>query len=267
MKAQRQLRRAYILAELIIAMILATLVTTALLAGLVALVHALQPPEFVVGGERLPIAPTFGAFPSAVRLHQSLTSHLADARAVYVFGGRHISLPAGAPPTSVLPLRSRALPAISDFSPGLPMDSKTFYDRYASKLGPFEANGDAEDFTVLVIGTHGSAIATTCLVQVRRHDATLSDGASAAPVVVHEVQLWDDVGAQRYAFGERPDASRGVFVGAVHTWLRYNAGAAGAEEGPVCAIFPDPWIYGGRRQQPDDVPAFSRFSYLIPVSR
>ena len=86
----------FVLTEVIVVLIISLVVVVALLAGLIALIRGLQPQNVRLGGESLPVAPTFGAFPSAVRLHHTLTDHVSAARAVYVFGGRHTSIPANA---------------------------------------------------------------------------------------------------------------------------------------------------------------------------
>jgi hypothetical protein len=259
-------KRGFILAEVILVLVVSSLVTVALLAGLVALIRGLQPQRIRLQGEELPIAPTFGAFPSAVRLHQTLTDRVAAARAVYVFGGRHISIPTDAPPAQLQPLKIQALPKLEDLSPGLPTDARSFYDLYAPSLGEMETASSADDFTMAIIGPRNDALAVTCLVQVRRSDRSISDGVDTTPFVVREVRLWDaDEGALRYVFAEKPAVSAKVFVGAVHTWMRYQINAVG-EEGPTCVVFPDPWLYGGARGMADDIPPFSRFSYFVAVS-
>ena len=254
------------LAEVLVVLVLSAIVVGTLLAALIALVRGLQPPRVALLGEALPIAPSFGAFPSAVRLHQTLTDRVAAARAVYVLGGRHVSIPADSAPAQVRPLQAQALPAIPDFGPGLPLDAATFYDRYAAALGAQEPAGSADDFTIVVIGPHGATLAVTCLVQVRRTDTAVADGSERTDFIVREVRLWDvDDGTLRYAFAEKSLQANGLFVGAVHTWLRYQANAA-REEGPACVVFPDPWVYGGGRGRADDLPPFSRFSYFFAVS-
>lgn len=258
--------RGFILAEVIIVLVISSIVIVALLAGLIALIRGLQPQGVRVQGETLPIAPTFGSFPAAVRLHQRLTDRVARSRAVYVFGGRHLSIPADAAPAEMRPLRIQALPTITDFTPGLPMDAKEFYDLYSTALGELESNSTPEDFSIAVIGPAAEAFGITCLAQVRRTDVSISDGAEAIPFIIREVRLWDaEDGALRYAYAERPGQSAGVFVGVIHTWMRYRADAV-SEEGPACVVFPDPWIYGGHRGRSDDIPAFSRFSYFLAVS-
>ncbi len=260
------LRRGFMLAEVIIVLAISSIVLFAALGALIALVRGLQPPRVTLHGETLPIAPTFGSFPSAVRLHQTLTDRVATARAIYVFGGRHLSIPADDPAAQMPPLKAQALPSIADFSPGLPLDAKRFYDLYAAALGDAENKRSPEDFSVVVIGPNAGSLAITCCVQVRRTDISISDGAASTPFVVREVRLADiDGTSQRYVYAERSAQSRHVFIGAVHTWLRYKLNAVG-EEGPTCVAFPDPWVYGGARGRTDDIPPFSRFSYFLAVS-
>lgn len=257
--------RGFVLAEVILVLVISAIVTTALLAGLIALVRGLQPQSVKVQGENLPIAPTFGSFPSAVRLHQALTDRAAVARAVYVFGGRHLSIPTDAPPAQLRPLVAQALPALTDFSAGLPLDAKAFYDLYRTALGEQQTQSATDDYSVVVVGPSSTGLAVTCFVQVHRSDVAITDGVDVTPFTVREVKLWDvDDGILRYVFAERPTQAR-VFVGAIHTWMRYRLNAV-AEEGPACVVFPDPWVYAGARGQPDDIPAFSRFSYFFAVS-
>ncbi len=266
MKPKVEAKGGFVLAEVVIVLVMSSIVVVALLAGLIALIRGLQPQRVTLSSEELPIAPTFGSFPSAVRLHHTLTNRAAAARAIYVFGGQHLSIPTEAAAAQVRPLKLQTLPVIADMTRGLPMDAKSFYDLYASELGDQETNTAAEDFSVAMVGMNGNSLAITCLVQVRRHDISVSDGTETIPFTVREVKLWDaEEGAQRYAYAERPAFSSRVFIGAVHTWLRYRVGAV-SEEGPTCAVFPDPWVYAGSRGQADDIPAFSRFSYFLAVS-
>ena len=262
----RHSQSGFVLAEVIIVLAISSVVLFALLAALIGVIRALQPQQVVIAGERLPIAPTFGSFPSAVRLHQTFTDRVATARATYIFGGRHLSIPADSPAAQQRPLKAQKLPVITDFSAGLPLDAKSFADLYASALGEPETGGSPDDFSVAVIGSTGAALAVTCWVQVRRTDVSISDGSESVPYIVRDVQLWDQDGTtQRYAYAEHPAQSATIFTGAVHTWLRYKTNSH-AEEGPACAIFPDPWIYGGSRGRADDIPPFSRFSYFLAVS-
>lgn len=256
----------FALVETLLVLVVSSVVLTTLMAGLLALIRALQPQSVTIGSEVLPMAPTFGAFPSAVRLQQTLADRVSSARAIYVFGGRHLSIPADSTPARMRPLKLAALPVIADLSAGLPTDAEGFYERYAGALGEEELNPAEGDFSVAVIGPAAGGLAVTCFVQVRRRDIPASDGMSATPLVVRETRLWDlEAGAQRYAFVERAPLASGVFVGAVHTWYRYAPDGI-RDEGPACVAFPDPWLYAGVRGRPDDLPPFSRFTYLLPVS-
>lgn len=258
--------RGFTLGEVMVVLVIASLVIAMLLSGLIALVRGLQPAAVKLGGETLPMAPTIGSFPSAVRLHQTFSDRVSSARAVYVLGGRHLSIPAGEPVTQQLPLKLRGLPTI-DLSAGLPMDARGFYERYTAALGEQADGGSADDFSVVVVGAESGALRVTCFVQSRRTTVSASDGEKMIPYVVREVCLWDvDGTTQRYAFAERPASSAAIFVGAVHTWLRYGGHGAVSEEGPACLIFPDPWVYAGSRGRSDDLPPFSRFSYFLAVS-
>lgn len=267
MSARLASSRGLILGELIVVLVISSIVMTALLAGLVALLRGMHPQAITVAGERLPIAPTFGSFPSAVRLHQSLTERVSAARAIYVFGGKHVSIPATAPEAALPPLQADAPPVIDTFGAGLPLDAKGFYDAYAAQLGALDSDAAPDNFSVLILGATGSGrLGVTAFVQSRAASVTISDGAAGTPFIVREVKLWDvDAGLLRYAFAEKPSHTTGIFNGAVHTWLRYQAGAA-AEEGPACVVFPDPWLYAGNRDRADDTPPFSRFSYFLAVS-
>lgn len=248
-------------------LVVSSIVVAMLVSALIALVRTMQPQSVVVAGESLPIAPTFGSFPSAVRLHQTLTDRISSATAVYVLGGRHLSIPADSADALVRPLRCRSLPAIAGFVAGLPLDARSFYEAYAASLGEQEPAASPEDYTLIVVGPRGTELAVTCLAQVRRSEVVVNDGGPAsARYAVRQVMLWDaEAGAQRYAFAERTTSPGGPFIGAVHTWIRYQLNGA-KEEGPACVVFPDPWVFAGTVGRPDDIPAFSRFSYFLAVS-
>jgi hypothetical protein len=254
------------LGEVVLVLVVSSLVIATLLSGLVALMRGMQPRSVVVAGECLPIAPTFGSFPSAVRLHQALTDRVTTARAVYVFGGRHLSIPEESADARLQPLRRQALPVLENPAAGLATDAASFLQTHADELGEQESASSPDDYSLLVIGPAAGGLAATCFVQVRRKDVTTDDGGGPSHYVVREVKLWDiDSGAQRYAFAEPAAVSARLFVGAVHTWLRYQTNGA-KEEGPACVVFPDPWLYSGAMGRPDDIPPFSRFSYFLPVS-
>lgn len=258
----------FVLAEVILVLIISSVLIATLLAGLVALVRGMQPQAVSIAGETLPIAPTFGAFPSAMRLHQSFSDQVAAARAVYVFGGAHLSIPAEAAPAALTPLKLRSLPTLTDLSRGLPMDAKSFYDLYADVLGEGDGGVGSEDYTVICVGPVNGVLGLSCLVQVRTTTVRVTDGTAGTVFAKREVMLWtvEQPQAQRYAFLERASSGRRGFVGAVHTWVRYGDRGSIREEGPACVVFPDPWLYAGSRGQPDDLPAFSRFGYLLAVS-
>ena len=267
MSATEHRVRGFLLTEVVLGLLVSGIVFSALAAGLVALMRSLQPARITINGEALPVAPAFGAFPAAVRVHQTLITQLVSARAVYVFGGRHLSIPTDAPPNRMKPLSLAGLPKIADLTSGLPLDAETFYERYAASLGELVATPTPDDFTVLVIGDDGARLAPTCVVQVRRTDAAVTDGGSMTKYVVRNVVLWYRGGTERYVFAERPLQSAGVFIGAVHTWMRFGLDPAELEEGPACVVFPDPWLFAGSRIMGGDEPPFSRFVYLLPVSR
>lgn len=265
MKAGRAVVPGFALGELIIVLMLGGIVTGGLLTGLIALINGLHPRSMVVAGEKIPVAPTFGAFPAAVRLHEAFTRELTNARAVYVFGGSHPSLPAGEAVADVGPLTAQALPVVTDFSAGLPLAAARFYERFGAALGGLVTGSPRETFSVLVVGERAGSLAITCLVQVGRSDLP-RDGAGG-PYVLRDVRLWTTEGMQRYAFAERVGGGS-PFVGAVHTWLRHDPGAGTLEEGPACLVFPDPWLYGAATGAAgiESTPPFSRFSYFVPVS-
>ena len=263
----RRANRGFTLFEMLIVLLGIGLVVGLVITGLVAVVRGLVPPQIVLKGETLSVAPAFAPFSPAVDLHQTLADRIGSARAVYVLGGRHLSLAADAQAAQQMPLAGNTLPVITDFAPGLPLDAKSFYDLYAAQLGPVNPNAHAEDFSVVVIGPQKGALAVTCFVQVTRATQTLTDGYETDNYVVREVQLLDVGGSTaRYAFAERLERITGLFVGAVHSWHRYSEATGQYEEGPASVVFPDPWLYAGARGNADDVPPFSRFIYFIPVS-
>ena len=263
----RQASRGFTLIEMLVVLLGIGLVVGLVITGLVAVVRGLVPSQIVLNGETLSVAPAFAPFSPAVDLHQTLADRIGSARAVYVLGGRHLSLAAEARAAQQMPLAATTLPAIADFTPGLPLDAKSFYDLYAAQLGPVNSSAQAEDFSVLVVGPHNGVLAITCFVQVTRTTRTLSDGYETNNYVVREVKLLDIGGSTaRYAFAEHPERITGLFVGAVHSWHRYSEAAGQYEEGPASVVFPDTWLYAGARGNADDVPPFSRFVYFIPVS-
>lgn len=266
MTIRAQSAHGFLLGEVVLVLVVSSLVIATLLSGLVALMRGMQPRSVVVAGECLPIAPTFGTFPSAVRLHQTLTDRVTAARAVYVFGGRHLSIPDESVDAHLRPLRRQTLPVLSLSAGGLATDAATFFQSHAAVLGEQDAEASPDDYSLLVVGPAAGGLAATCFVQVRRKEVTTDDGGGPSRYVVREVKLWDvDSGAQRYVFAEPAAVSARLFVGAVHTWLRYQTNGP-KEEGPACVVFPDPWLYSGATGRSDDIPPFSRFSYLLAVS-
>lgn len=265
MKARGPVSAAFALGELIVVLMLAGIVTAALLAGLIALVNGLHPRALVVSGQPVPLAPTFAAFPAAVRLHEALTREFMQARAVYVFGGIHPSLPGTERAATVGPLAAQTLPSISDFSAGLPLATVEFYDRFSGELGSLATAPARDAYSVLVVGERAGTLAVTCLVQVARVDLPADE--AGGPYVLRDVKLWTSGETQGYVFAERA-AGGGAFVGAVHTWLRHDSATGIFEEGPACVVFPDPWLYAAASGTSplDAAPPFSRFSYFVPVS-
>ena len=263
----RRASRGFTLLEMLVVLLGIGLVAGLVITGLVAVVRGLVPPQIVLKGETLSVAPAFAPFSPAVDLHQALADRIGGARAVFVLGGRHLSLTADARVAQQMPLATTTLPTITDFTLGLPLDAKSFYDLYAAQLGPVNPGAHAEDFSVVVVGPHNGVLAVTCLVQVTRMAQTLTDGYETENYVVREVTLLDVGGSTaRYAFAERPERITGLFVGAVHSWYRYSEANGQYEEGPASAVFPDPWLYAGARGNADDLPPFSRFIYFIPIS-
>ena len=252
-----------VLGELVIAMLLLGVVGGLVLATWLGAVRRDVPARISVGGRTLPVAPTYAAFPAAVRLHATLGRHLATARCVYVFGGRHAGLESAAPPSLRRPLALARLPELV-LDAGLPGDAASFYAAYASQLGPERTSATADDFTVLALGPRNGVLAPLCLVQVTSETATVaSPSGGAATFLVRNVRLWDAEGSgESYAFAE-PAGRRSGFVGAVHTWFRFNPADALGEEGPALGCFPDPWLWSGSRGEPGEAGAFSRFGYLL----
>jgi len=257
----------FTLAEIAITLCLFGLVVGSVLMAWVVLLRAMTPAQIRLGGVDLPIAPSFAPVPSAVGLHANMARRVGEARAVYVFGGRHLSLPTDALAAQIKPLAFAALPEIQTFAV-LPKDSRSFYNAYTAQLGGQDISAGAEDFSVVVIGPHESRLAVTCAIQVRREQRSVSDGVLMRNYVVSKVSLWDITeGAKSYSFADYAERVQGIFFGAVHTWYRYSEADAGTyEEGPTSVVFPDPWLYAGARGRADDIAAFSRFTYQLSVS-
>ena len=259
--------KGFTLAEMLLVLMGVGLATGLLVSGFVSLARGLVPSQVMLNGEIVSVAPSFAPFSPAVELHRLFADHLGSARAVYVLGGRHLALPSDALAARQKPLSANALPVITDFASGLPLDAYRFYEIYANQLGTVNALAHDEDFSVVIVGPHNGALAVTCFVQVVRAFQSLSDGQETEDFVVREVRLWSiDNETARYVFAERPERITGIFVGAAHSWFRYNEADGQYEEGPTSVVFPDPWLYAGSRGNSDDVPAFSRFAYFIPIS-
>lgn len=220
-----------------------------------------------VEGEVLPIAPSPSAFASAVKLHGALIERLTEARAVYVFGGSHEGLPSTASRQAGAPLETSSLPTIAAFSAGLPLDAYAFQQAYASQLGPFVKTGAAADFSVVLIGPWNNQLAITALIQVRERPIAGEESSSPQSWMRRETVMYDISGdTWTCAFLEKTATMLSASVGARHFWYRYEEGLV-AEEGPVMAVFPDPWLYGGTRGVAnDEPPPFSRFTYFLSVS-
>jgi hypothetical protein len=228
----------------------------------------LFPQRIEDGGRVLCVAPSATAFADAVVLHGQLMEQLKNARAVYVFGGAHPALPPGASQLSMKPLAASELPIIADFTAGLPLNPLKFYQLYQNALGQMVTSPNADDFTVVVIGPRNSHLELTAMVQVRRSSSSVSDGDFGETFARWDVGYSDAEGNNSdYAFLEHADVAASAPVGATHNWHRYQEGVV-AEEGPVAAVFPDPWRHSGSRIAAEyQPPSFSRFTYFLHVTR
>lgn len=265
--SERQIRDGFTLPEAIVGIALLGLFLM-LCVGLVRAGKRLLPGSaLAIGGEVLPVAPSPAAFADAVKLHSALIERLTTARAVYVLGGSHQGLPAGASRRSAAPLAATALPAIEGFGAGLPLDAYAFQQAYASQLGPIATTGAPGDFTVVIIGPWNDRLAVTALVQVRERSVSGEDHSVTNEWMRRETQLYDISGdTWKCAFLEKANVASSTAVGARHFWYRYEEGRV-AEEGPVMAVFPDPWLYAGDRgTDHDESPLFSRFTYFLSVN-
>lgn len=220
-----------------------------------------------IGGEVLPVAPSPAAFAESVKLHSVLIERLTTARAVYVLGGSHQGLPGGASRLNAAPLATTSLPAIETFRAGLPVDAYAFQQAYASQLGPMATAGSPADFTVVIVGPSSGRLAITTLVQVRERRVSGEDQSLPNEWMRRETQLYDISGdTWKCSFLEKASQASSAGVGARHFWYRYEEGKV-AEEGPVVAVFPDPWLYAGTRGADHDVPPpVSRFTYFLSVN-
>jgi hypothetical protein len=222
------------------------------------------PRTIAIESQNVPLAPSALCFADAVRLHGALMQRLVAAKAVYVFGGSHEAIAPTSTASAVRPLSIAGIPNISDFSSGLPLDGCTFYQRYKTTLGPMLTQSNPDDFTVVIIGPNAGGLSVTALAQIRRVDRTITDGAASDQYVQRSVTLYDLNGESwSYGFLERTAITAAVKVGARHFWYRYDDGRVG-EEGPVVAVFPDPWIQAGVVGGAGvETPPFSRFSYVL----
>jgi hypothetical protein len=255
---------AFTLPELIVGIVLLAFILFMSIGVLLAGKRLLPGRSIQAGEETLALAPSPGVFADAVAFHAQLIERLSSARAVYVFGGTHRGLPAAASRLGDRALQTQVLPVLGDVRTGLPLDSHAFFDRYSSALGARESGGNMADFSVLIIGELNGRVGATALVQVRSRP--LPDDNTS--FIRREAVLYDSSGgAWRYVFAERADAASIAAVGATHFWYRFEEGRV-AEEAPVLATFPDPWLYAnsGAIENGTQSPAFSRFVYLLPVS-
>lgn len=266
---------AFTLPELIVG-VLVSGSTLAFGVGIVLAAQRSLPGRYVeIHGVNLAIAPSPGVFADAVRLHGQLMERVNSARAVYVFGGDHVGLPAAAAPRNGGALQLSTLPRLNLSQPGaLPSDAWGFYQKHRSALGPTEASPQPEDFSAIVIGAIAGQLDVTALVQVRSEEAIVGTGPDEEHFIRREVRLWDaGVGVLEYRFVERRGTAALAEVGAQHFWYRYSEPAAVAEEGATLAVFPDPWLYGGSSSGDvvtaggvsAELPPFSRFSYFLGV--
>lgn len=229
--------------------------------------RALPGAEVSLGGETLPIAPSPGAFASAVKLHGVFLERLASARAVYVLGGTHQGLPAGASRLSGAPLAAEGLPTIPSFSPGLPTDAYGFYQLYSAHLGATATASAPSDFSVLIVGPWNGRLGLTALVQVRERRLVAGDQESSEVWIRRDTVLYDISGdGEALSFVEKEGVAAAEAVGARHFWHRYEEGRV-ADEGAVVAVFPDPWLYvGTRTTNREQIPPYSRFTYVLAVT-
>jgi prepilin-type N-terminal cleavage/methylation domain-containing protein len=268
MMERRFLIKGFTLAEVIVGVAVFGVLVIGALTLIWTSHRILFPRRIEDGGRVLCVAPSATAFADAVVLHGQFMEQLKEARAVYVFGGVHPALPPEASQLTVKPLTAGELPVIADFTAGLPLEPLKFYRLYQNALGPMVTRANAEDFTVVVVGPRNSRIELTAMVQVRRSSLSVSDGDSSETFARWDVRYFDAAGNNSdYAFLEDADVAASAPVGAMHNWHRYQEGVV-AEEGPVAAVFPDPWRHPGVRiaavYQP---PSFSRFIYLLHVTR
>ena len=250
--------RGFSLAEFCVVLLLLGLCGAVLLgvmAGVRRLIHA---PVLLIEGRQWAVAPSFAAMPSALSFHAIFSERLAEARAVYVFGGDAV---AGSKIEVCPPLGLMGRPEFDGFPQGLPLDGASFAHAYVDRLGPVDQEAGRADFSVLCVGLREERLVVTCFVQVRSRPTSSEFG----PMVCRDVRLWDHrEGVNGYAFAERGTMTSLPFVGAVHSL--YTAPGAQDEEAPVTIVFPDPWLYLGARGDSGEAAPASRFMYLAGVS-
>lgn len=255
---------AFTLAEMLISTLLLGLLLVVLFALFTAVQRATIPATAIINDQAISVAPTYAPFPDAVQLNQILSDRVGEARAVYVFGGKHQGLGTTPVVASQLPLGFVSLPTISPTS--LPTDSRSLFLTNSTALGGVRTGATDEDFSIIVIGLRGSSAQVICAVQVSQIAVEIDISRGDKRFIQRTVKLWDIDSAQTYSYTFLERAGQGVFVGAVHTWHRYLEVSGIYEEGPATVSLPDPWVFAGSRGQADDIPAFSRFVYSLPIS-
>ncbi|HEU5081389.1 MAG TPA: prepilin-type N-terminal cleavage/methylation domain-containing protein [Opitutaceae bacterium] len=262
-------RFAFTLVELMIGVVLAGVLVMIATKTVVAAKQLTPGQEIEIDGEQLAVAPSPSVFAEAIRLHSAFLQRVQSAKAIYVFGGEHHGLPIGASRLGATPLAATALPVINDFSAGLELDSFGFYQKYATKLGPREKAQNPDDLSVVTIGAVEDKMVVTGLLQVRGKSVETNDGMLTTGFRRRTATFYDQSGENwSYSFLEKPVSASVEFVGARHFWVRYFEGKV-AEEAPCTVVCPDPLLYAGTRAlaAKDEVPPFSRFSYVLEVSR
>jgi hypothetical protein len=265
-----QLKRTmgYTVAEIIVVVGLIGLLALLAIGTIIAAKQLVPGRTLQVGAETLALAPSPAAFADAVGLQRVFGEWIAGATAIYVFGGSHQNLPAGASRLADAPLTRRSLPEIDSFAKGLPLDAHDFYVNYEVRLGTKERDPSPVDFTVLTVGPVDGRLAVTSMLQVRGANIPVSDGGLERIYARREVELYDLSGEKlAYAFLENSELADLDAVGARHFWLRYSEGRV-AEEAPALVVLPDPSIYAGEQVATRSAPtqAFSRFSYFLAVN-
>lgn len=260
--------QGYTVAEIIVVVGLLGLIALLAIGTIIAAKQLTPGRALQVGAETLALAPSPSAFADAVRLQSVFSDRISGATAIYVFGGSHQGLPAGASRLGDAPLSRRSLPEIAGFPKGLPLDAHDFYTVYEAKLGIKEDVSGPADFTVLTVGPVDGQLAVTSMLQVRGANIPVLDGGSERIYARREAELYDISGEKlAYAFLENGELANLDAVGARHFWLRYSEGRV-AEEAPALVVLPDPSLYAGEPAAVKSAPtsAFSRFTYFLAVS-